>query len=105
MVRVLVWGTRGRRFESCLPDQGEERNSRRGVRPDLAESGAVAVTRPCAICGRAFPVYRLASVVLDGHIAEVCPQDVATHSERIEVQYSPRTDQGAIQPSTSREVW
>ncbi len=20
MVRVLVWGTRGRRFESCLPD-------------------------------------------------------------------------------------
>jgi hypothetical protein len=50
-------------------------------------------------------VYRLASVLLDGHIAEVCPRDVASHKDRIEVLYSPRTDQGAIQPSTSREVW
>lgn len=65
----------------------------------------MAVLRRCAICGRQFPVYRLASVLLDGHIAEVCPRDVASHKDRIEVLYSPRTDQGAIQPSTSREVW
>ena len=61
--------------------------------------------RSCAICGREFPVYRLASVLLDGQIAEVCPRDVGAHADRIEVLYSPRTDQAAIQPSTSREVW
>lgn len=61
--------------------------------------------RRCAVCGREFPVYRLASVLLDGQIAEVCPRDLGTHADRIEVLYSPRTDQAAIQPSTSREVW
>jgi hypothetical protein len=65
----------------------------------------VAVTRPCQVCGRQFPVYRLASVILDGHTAQVCPRDVQREMERIETQYSPRTDNGAIQPSTSREVW
>lgn len=63
------------------------------------------LTRRCAVCGRETPVYRLASVVLDGHIAELCPRCVSTQAERIEVPYAPRTDQGAIQPSTSREVW
>jgi hypothetical protein len=56
----------------------------------------------CAICGREFPVYRLASVVLDGRVAVVCPRDSGLNADRIEVLYSPRTDQAAIQPSTSR---
>ena len=65
----------------------------------------MAVIRPCDNDGRPTPVYRLASVILDGHIAELCPRCVATEWERIEVPYAPRTDQRAIQPSTTREVW
>ena len=63
------------------------------------------VTRRCDVCQREMPVYRLASVVLDGATGELCPRCVATERQRIEVPYSPRTDNGAIQPSTSREAW
>ena len=65
----------------------------------------MAVIRPCDNDGRPTPVYRLTSVILDGHIAELCPHCVSTYAERIEVPYAPRTDQRAIQPSTTREVW
>ena len=65
----------------------------------------MAVLRRCDNCGREFPVYRLAGVILDGHVAELCSRCVGTEHERIEVPYAPRTDQGAIQPSTGREVW
>ena len=65
----------------------------------------MAVMNPCECCGRPTPVYRLASVILDGHVARVCPRCAATEKERIEVPYAPRADQGAIQPSTSRDIW
>lgn len=65
----------------------------------------MAVMRRCQVCARETPVYRLASVILDGHIAGLCPRCVSVERERLAVQYAPRTDSGAIQPSTSREVW
>jgi len=65
----------------------------------------MAVMRRCENCGRETPIYRLAGVILDGRIAEICPRCVSTEAERIEVPYAPRTDQGAIQPSTGREAW
>ncbi len=60
---------------------------------------------PCDNCRTPTAVYRLASVILDGHIAQLCPRCAATQQPRIDIPYSPRTDQGAIQPSTSREAW
>jgi ribosome-binding protein aMBF1 (putative translation factor) len=65
----------------------------------------MAVLDPCESCGRMTPVFRLASVILDGRIARVCPRCVATQKERISDPYAPRPDQGAIQPSTTRDVW
>ena len=63
------------------------------------------VIAPCDNCGTPTPIYRLAAVILDGHMARVCPRCSATEHARIEIPYSPRTDQGAIQPSTSRDAW
>ena len=63
------------------------------------------VLNPCENCGRATPIYRLAAVILDGRIARVCPRCLSTESARIEMPYAPRTDQGAIQPSTPRDTW
>lgn len=65
----------------------------------------MAVTRRCAVCNRETPVYRLASLILDGRVAELCPRCVSTEQERVDVPYAPRVDSGAIQPSTSREAW
>jgi ribosomal protein S14 len=59
----------------------------------------------CESCGKPTPVYRLSSVILDGHIARICSRCVATEKERIGVPYAPRPDQGAIQPSTTRDIW
>jgi NMD protein affecting ribosome stability and mRNA decay len=61
--------------------------------------------RTCDNCGRERPIYRLASVILDGRIANLCSRCVTTEHDRIETPYAPRVDQGAIQPSTSREAW
>ena len=66
---------------------------------------SMAVLQPCANCGRPTPIFRLVGVILDGHIAQVCPRCVATEAERISLPFAPRPDQGAIQPSTSRDVW
>ncbi len=63
------------------------------------------VTEPCDNCGTVTPIYRLAAVILDGHMARICPRCAATQQDRIDLPYAPRTDQGAIQPSTSREAW
>ncbi|HSP64660.1 MAG TPA: hypothetical protein VLO10_00585 [Candidatus Deferrimicrobium sp.] len=63
------------------------------------------VIQACDNCATPTPIYRLAGVILDGHMARVCPRCSATEHDRIEIPYSPRTDQGAIQPSTSREAW
>jgi len=38
-------------------------------------------------------------------MARVCPLCASTERERIEAPFAPRSDQGAIQPSTSRDVW
>ncbi|HZS14851.1 MAG TPA: hypothetical protein VFC09_09660 [Candidatus Dormibacteraeota bacterium] len=65
----------------------------------------MAVLAPCDNCGRHTPIYRLAGVILDGGVARLCPRCVSSEKERIETPYAPRTDNGAIQPSTSREVW
>lgn len=65
----------------------------------------MALMRPCDNCGALTPIYRLAGVILDGHIAQLCPLCMATQRRRISVPYAPRTDQGAIQPSTGRENW
>lgn len=65
----------------------------------------MAVLKPCENCGRDTPIYRLAGVILDGSVARLCPRCVATQQERIAIPYAPRTDQGAIQPSTSRDNW
>ena len=65
----------------------------------------MAVTAPCDNCGRPTPIFRLAAVILDGRMARVCPHCASTEKERIEFAISPRADQGAIQPSTPREVW
>ncbi|HXZ98913.1 MAG TPA: hypothetical protein VEK76_01055 [Candidatus Binatia bacterium] len=66
---------------------------------------AVAVLDPCDNCGRKTPIYRLAAVILDGRIARICPLCASTEKERIGVPFAPRPDQGAIQPSTARDVW
>ncbi len=63
------------------------------------------VIKPCDNCATPTPIYRLAGVILDGRIARLCPRCMATEHARVEIPYSPRTDQGAIQPSTSREAW
>ncbi len=60
---------------------------------------------PCDNCGTLTPIYRLAAVILDAHMAQICPRCSSTEKERIEIPYAPRVDQGAIQPSTSREAW
>jgi len=65
----------------------------------------VPVIEPCDNCATPTPIYRLAAVILDGHMAQICPRCSATEKDRIEIPYSPRTDQGAIQPSTSRDAW
>ena len=65
----------------------------------------MAVLDPCDNCGRKTPIYRLAAVILDGRVARICPICASTEQERIELPYAPRVDQGAIQPSTSRDVW
>jgi hypothetical protein len=65
----------------------------------------VPMTVACDKCGTRTPIYRLSSVILDGHIARICPRCAATEQDRIDIPYAPRTDQGAIQPSTSRDVW
>lgn len=72
---------------------------------DRREGGAVPLTRPCDNCGRLTPIYRLAAVILDGRIASVCPACAAREHERMSLPYAPRPDQGAIQPSTTRDVW
>jgi ribosome-binding protein aMBF1 (putative translation factor) len=65
----------------------------------------MAVYQACDCCGRPTPIFRLAGVILDGHMAQVCPRCVATEKDRIELPFAPRQDQGAIQPSTSRDIW
>ena len=74
-------------------------------RPACQYPAEMAVYEACECCGRPIPVYRLSSVILDGRIARVCSRCVASERERINVPYAPRPDQGAIQPSTSRDVW
>ena len=66
---------------------------------------SVAVLEPCENCGALTPIYRLTAVIFDGHMARLCPRCVSSEKQRIEVPYAPRTDQGAIQPSTSRQTW
>ena len=63
------------------------------------------VQAACDCCGRDTPIYRLASIILDGRMARVCPRCAAAERDRASIPYSPRPDQGAIQPSTSREAW
>lgn len=63
------------------------------------------VLKACDNCGRPTPIYRLASVILDGRVASLCTRCAATQADRIEIPYAPRTDQGAIQPSTPRDTW
>lgn len=63
------------------------------------------VIDPCENCGAPTLVYRLAAVILDGHIARICTRCAAREHERIGIPYAPRSDQGAIQPSTSRDAW
>ena len=63
------------------------------------------VDEPCANCGTLTPIYRLAAVILDGRMARICPRCAAGEQDRIDLPYAPRTDQGAIQPSTSRSTW
>jgi hypothetical protein len=65
----------------------------------------VPVINPCDNCGRPTPIYRLSAVILDGRMARICPICSASEQQRIDIPYSPRTDQGAIQPSTSRDAW
>ncbi|MBV8527951.1 MAG: hypothetical protein JOZ75_06525 [Candidatus Dormibacteraeota bacterium] len=71
----------------------------------MAISIVMAMMETCECCGRPTPVYRLSSVILDGRIARVCSRCVATEKERIQLPFAPREDQGAIQPSTSRDIW
>ena len=65
----------------------------------------MATLNACDNCGRMTPIYRLSAVILDGRIARFCPRCLATEKERISIPYAPRPDQGAIQPSTTRDVW
>ena len=60
---------------------------------------------PCENCVEMTPIFRLSAVIIDGHIARVCPRCAATQADRISFPYAPRPDQGAIQPSTTRDVW
>ena len=60
---------------------------------------------PCDNCGTPSPVYRLEAVILDGRMSRICTRCAAREHDRIEIPYAPRTDQGAIQPSTSRDAW
>jgi hypothetical protein len=65
----------------------------------------MAMMRRCQNCNRPYPVYRLAGVLLDGRVAQVCPRCVSTEKDRIETPYYPHHDGRSIQPSTGREVW
>jgi hypothetical protein len=65
----------------------------------------MAVMDPCESCGDSTPIFRLSAVILDGRIVRVCPRCAAEAKDRIEFPYAPRPDNGAIQPSTSRDVW
>ena len=65
----------------------------------------MAVLQPCENCGRITPIFRLAGVILDGKITRICPHCQATERARVELPFAPRPDQGAIQPSTSRDIW
>ena len=63
------------------------------------------VLQACDCCGRPTPIFRLATVILDGRLAKVDSRCLASQRERIDVPFAPRPDQAAIQPSTSRDVW
>lgn len=63
------------------------------------------VLAPCANCGRPTPIYRMASVILDGRVASICTRCASTEQERVAIPYAPHHDQSSIQPSTSREAW
>lgn len=63
------------------------------------------VTQRCDNCATPTPIYRLAAVILDGRMAQICPRCQATEKQRVQLPYAPRVDQGAIQPSTSRDAW
>lgn len=65
----------------------------------------MALMQRCQNCHRPYPVYRLAGVLLDGRVAQVCPRCVSTEKDRIETPYYPHHDGRSIQPSTGREVW
>ena len=65
----------------------------------------MAVLQRCDNCGRQTPIFRLVGVILDGHMAQICPRCASSEKERVEIPFAPRPDQGAIQPSTSRDVW
>jgi hypothetical protein len=65
----------------------------------------MAMLDPCENCSAMTPIFRLSAVILDGRIARVCPRCLAEAKDRIQLPYAPRPDNGAIQPSTSREAW
>ena len=71
----------------------------------VRSTAPMAVMDPCERCGRDTPIYRLSAVILDGRIARVCPRCAAEAGDRIALPYAPRPDNGAIQPSTSRDIW
>lgn len=60
--------------------------------------------RRCANCGREFPIYRLAAVLLDGEISSMCPGCMQSEHDRIQIPYAPQAP-GAAQTSTSRTSW
>ena len=65
----------------------------------------MAVIRACENCGRPTPIFRLAGVILDGKVTRICPTCQSTEQPRVDLPFAPRPDQGAIQPSTSRDIW
>jgi hypothetical protein len=65
----------------------------------------MTLTALCDCNGEPTPIYRLSAVLLDGRMARVCPDCMSKYKDRIELPYWPRSDQAAIQPSTSREAW
>ncbi|MGI8846649.1 MAG: hypothetical protein ACR2GX_00045 [Candidatus Dormibacteria bacterium] len=65
----------------------------------------MALLDPCDNCAQPTMIPRLAAVILDGRIARVCPRCAASEQDRIDLPFAPRPDQGAVQPSTSRDVW
>ena len=65
----------------------------------------MTLTARCDCNGEITPIFRLSAVILDGKLARVCPNCAARYKDRIEYPYWPRSDQAAIQPSTSREAW